>query len=192
MTEALLQSNGATPTKENEVATAKRKTKRVSKSLMARTLLQENPNISVAEFMRKTNTSLKKAYTLRWAARKALGITARETKTKETLGDMATRLGVTVKQAAEIRHKRVIDQHKYEKEIKAEAKPSSDPVNHPAHYKTGGIETIDFIEAKNLGYNLGNVVKYITRADHKGNKEQDLLKAAWYLQREIEHAIGAR
>lgn len=63
--------------------------------------------------------------------------------------------------------------------------PASDPVNHPAHYKVGGIETIDFIEAKRLGYNLGNVVKYVTRADHKGNRKQDLEKAKWYLEREI-------
>jgi hypothetical protein len=63
-----------------------------------------------------------------------------------------------------------------------------DTVNHPAHYKVGGIETIDFIEAKNLGYNLGNVVKYITRADHKGNKLEDLRKAQWYLTRAIETA----
>jgi len=60
-----------------------------------------------------------------------------------------------------------------------------DPVNHPAHYTTGGIETIDFIEAKQLNYNLGNVVKYITRADHKGNRIEDLRKAKWYLEREI-------
>ncbi len=60
-----------------------------------------------------------------------------------------------------------------------------DPVNHPAHYTTGGIETIDFIEAKKLNYNLGNCVKYITRADHKGNRLQDLQKAKWYLEREI-------
>ncbi len=60
-----------------------------------------------------------------------------------------------------------------------------DNVNHPAHYKVGGIETIDFIEAKSLGYNLGNVVKYITRSDHKDNKLQDLQKAAWYLNRAI-------
>jgi len=60
-----------------------------------------------------------------------------------------------------------------------------DAVNHPAHYKVGGIETIDFIEAKQLGYNLGNVVKYLTRADHKGNKLEDLRKAQWYLTREI-------
>jgi hypothetical protein len=62
---------------------------------------------------------------------------------------------------------------------------NTDPVNHPAHYKVGGIETIDFIEAKQLNYNLGNVVKYITRADHKGNTQEDLLKARWYLNREI-------
>jgi hypothetical protein len=67
--------------------------------------------------------------------------------------------------------------------------PKADPVNHPAHYKYGGIETIDFIEAKELGYNLGNVVKYITRSDHKGNRKQDLEKAAWYLQRELSHML---
>jgi hypothetical protein len=60
-----------------------------------------------------------------------------------------------------------------------------DNVNHPSHYKTGGIETIDFIEAKSLSYNLGNVVKYITRADYKGNKIEDLKKAQWYLNREV-------
>ena len=62
-----------------------------------------------------------------------------------------------------------------------------DSVNHPPHYKAGGIETIDFIEAKSLNYNLGNVVKYITRADHKGNKLEDLQKAQWYLAREIQN-----
>jgi hypothetical protein len=60
-----------------------------------------------------------------------------------------------------------------------------DLVNHPAHYKVGGIETIDFIEAKKLNYNIGNVIKYLTRADHKGNRKQDLEKAKWYLEREL-------
>ena len=63
--------------------------------------------------------------------------------------------------------------------------PKHDPVNHPAHYTAGGIETIDFIEAKQLPYNLGNVIKYITRADLKGAKIEDLHKARWYLDREI-------
>lgn len=64
-------------------------------------------------------------------------------------------------------------------------KKLSDNVNHPAHYKAGGIETIDFIEAKKLDYHLGNVVKYITRSDLKGNKLEDLQKAQWYLNRAI-------
>jgi hypothetical protein len=63
-----------------------------------------------------------------------------------------------------------------------------DPVNHPAHYKVGGVETIDFIEAKGLNYHLGNVVKYVTRADHKGERLENLKKARWYLEREISHA----
>ena len=61
----------------------------------------------------------------------------------------------------------------------------ADLVNHPPHYKTGGVETIDFIEAKDLNYRLGNVVKYVSRAGKKGDPLQDLEKAAWYLQREI-------
>ena len=61
----------------------------------------------------------------------------------------------------------------------------TDMVNNPPHYTTGGVETIDFIEAKKLDYNLGNVVKYITRADHKGDRHEDLCKARWYLNRAI-------
>ena len=65
-------------------------------------------------------------------------------------------------------------------------KSMTDMVNSPPHYTTGGIDTIDFIEAKELGYHLGNVVKYITRSDHKGNTLEDLKKAQWYLNRAIE------
>ena len=61
-----------------------------------------------------------------------------------------------------------------------------DQVNNPAHYTDGGIQTIDFIEAKNLNFHLGNVVKYISRAGKKGDNLEDLLKAQWYLNREIE------
>ena len=64
-----------------------------------------------------------------------------------------------------------------------------DMVNHPPHYKTGGIETIDFIEAKSLNYHLGNVIKYVTRADHKGNRLENLKKAQWYLEREIAKSV---
>jgi hypothetical protein len=64
----------------------------------------------------------------------------------------------------------------------------TDAVNSPSHYTVGGIETIDFIEAKKLDYNLGNVVKYVTRADYKGNKLEDLQKALWYLNRAVDKA----
>lgn len=62
---------------------------------------------------------------------------------------------------------------------------TQDNVNHPPHYKVGGIEVIDFIESKKFNYNLGNVIKYVSRADHKGNRLEDLQKARWYLDREI-------
>lgn len=58
-------------------------------------------------------------------------------------------------------------------------------VNNPKHYNVGKIETIDFIEDQKLGFNLGNSIKYICRAEHKGKKVEDLKKAIWYLEREI-------
>lgn len=62
-----------------------------------------------------------------------------------------------------------------------------DPVNHPAHYTDGSIEVIDFIEDKNLGFHLGNAVKYIARAGKKDPEKtiEDLKKAVWYLNRRI-------
>ena len=61
-----------------------------------------------------------------------------------------------------------------------------DPVNHPHHY-TGhpsGVECITITE--HMGFNLGNAVKYIWRADLKADAIEDLRKAAWYINREIE------
>lgn len=60
-----------------------------------------------------------------------------------------------------------------------------DPVNHPSHYTYGKIETIDYIEDKGLGFNLGNAVKYISRAGHKYDTIEDQKKAVWYINREI-------
>lgn len=59
-----------------------------------------------------------------------------------------------------------------------------DPVNSPAHYLAYPVEVIEITE--HLNFCLGNVVKYALRADHKGNALEDLAKAAWYLNREIE------
>ena len=64
----------------------------------------------------------------------------------------------------------------------------SDNVNHPAHYTDGKIEVIDFIEDKKLNYHRGNAVKYICRAGKKdpAKEIEDLQKAAWYINREIQ------
>lgn len=74
-----------------------------------------------------------------------------------------------------------------------ERKRQREAVDHPAHYQDGArhrvcsepIECIDVVET--LGFNLGNVVKYIWRADAKGERLEQLRKSAWYLQREIEN-----
>ena len=66
----------------------------------------------------------------------------------------------------------------------------NDNVNHPPHYTFSAIQGIDAIEAWRLGYRLGNVVKYVARAAHKGAELQDLKKARWYLDREIEKRGG--
>ena len=65
---------------------------------------------------------------------------------------------------------------------------SHDVVNNPSHYAEGReFETIDVIEDWGLGYHLGNAVKYISRAGRKDDILQDLRKAQWYLNREIEN-----
>ena len=57
-------------------------------------------------------------------------------------------------------------------------------IDHPSHYNMG-IEAIDYIESHNMNFNIGNVIKYVTRAKHKNNELEDLKKSLWYLQREI-------
>ncbi len=61
------------------------------------------------------------------------------------------------------------------------SKPNN--VEHPKHYTVGSIECIEFIEDQDLPYHLGNAVKYITRCRFKGNEEEDINKAIWYLER---------
>lgn len=67
-----------------------------------------------------------------------------------------------------------------------------DNVNHPSHYTDGKIEVIDFIEDKKLNYHRGNAIKYIARAGkkHKNKEVEDLRKAIWYLEREIQRIQG--
>ena len=61
----------------------------------------------------------------------------------------------------------------------------TDVVNHPSHYTFGTIEVIDVIEDWQLEFHVGNVMKYIARAKHKGRELEDLKKAQWYLNRKV-------
>jgi hypothetical protein len=135
---------------------------RVNKIELVRKMLEANPNTKAAEVAKKLGITKTYTYVLLSTARKA-NLKPEEILQPIVIAKFRERMealgGVTITEI--------------------------DPVNRPPHYTTGGIETIDFIEAKKLGYNLGNVVKYITRADHKGNKLEDLRKAQWYLSREI-------
>ena len=61
-----------------------------------------------------------------------------------------------------------------------------DPVNHPAHYTAhpSGVECITVTE--HMNFNVGNAMKYLWRAGSKGDALEDLKKAAWHVNREIE------
>lgn len=68
------------------------------------------------------------------------------------------------------------------------AAKSKEHVNHPDHYggEDNPYEAIKVIDAWELGFCLGNTIKYISRAGKKDSELQDLKKAAWYLNHEIE------
>jgi hypothetical protein len=135
--------------------------------MSVRKFLLQNPNATTREVIKATGTLAKSVATMRCILRKE-GVNCTPPKRKRKVIDLTI--------AGSPLPPKITDKTEF---------IMPDPVNHPAHYTTGGIETIDFIEAKNLNYNLGNAVKYITRADHKGNRLQDLQKAKWYIEREI-------
>ena len=148
---------------------------KVNRMLLVRKMLEANPKIKTSEVMSKLGTAKSYTYVLMSKARKL-------NKESKPQGKLLYRLTGTQAILAQKMGVPVEDYAKLHGEVVGVA---DDPVNNPAHYTKGGIETIDFIEAKKLNYNIGNVVKYLTRADHKGNKLEDLRKAQWYLTREI-------
>jgi hypothetical protein len=155
--------------------------KKVTKAAQVRSYVAANPKAKPQEVADATGVSIQYVYTVLWNAKKKAGVKAKKT----TLTLPKIKKGMA-------EHKKIMDETiKGWKTLSITSSNTPmqiemfDPVDHPAHYKVGGIETIDFIEAKKLNYNIGNVVKYLTRADHKGNKMEDLRKAQWYLTREI-------
>jgi hypothetical protein len=145
-------------------------TKKTSRAAKMRRYFAVNPTATTTEVAKKFNTSYQTAYMAKKSMDKMVSdavhelTKGREVQRKpkwETIFMQTSNTPITMEE------------------------PAADPVNHPAYYKVGGVETIDFIEAKDLSYHLGNAVKYISRADHKGNRLQDLEKAKWYIERAI-------
>lgn len=159
-----------------------------SKAAKIAKYMQENLGLSVADIAKKFNVSKQSVYNTRYKLNKR----RKENTVTLTASQVAIaqRMGITAEQYA--RHLAALDKPKIRlmgtrDPQMPKFQPKDDPVNHPAHYTDGGIETIDFIEAKRLGYHLGNVIKYICRAGKKGTNMglQDLQKARWYLDRAI-------
>jgi hypothetical protein len=75
--------------------------------------------------------------------------------------------------------------------IAMEGLRNMEKINHPPHYGGEGntYETIKVIRAWNLGFSLGNAVKYLSRAGKKdpATRIEDLKKAVWYIQEEIDY-----
>jgi len=157
--------------------TEKTKVKKASRASLMRQYYNGNPNATPTEVAKKFKTTYQVAYMVKRELDKRK---VEDLPRKQGAGNFK-RIAVFTS------NKPILNPEITVEEINIE-EPKADPVNHPAHYKIGGIETIDFIEAKSLGYHLGNAVKYITRADHKGNRLQDLQKAKWYIDRAIEKA----
>lgn len=142
---------------------------RISKLEKARRLLRVTPTLTALALSEKMGISRNYAY-------KLMSNVKDEVKVEDE---------VKSKIPPEVLSQLVYDVSQRKAKIRMMQGDAEETVNHPPHYKVGGIETIDFIEAKGLDYCLGNVVKYITRSEHKGNKKEDLLKAQWYLTRAI-------
>jgi len=139
--------------------------------MSVRKFLEQNPNAKTKAVVKATGASPKTVYSVRWKIRQE----QKDNVIDLTIAGSPLRPKTRMQGCGDVPQ---VTHYEF-------GNSNVDFVNHPPHYTTGGIETIDFIEAKKLGYNLGNVVKYITRADHKGSRIEDLRKAKWYLEREI-------
>ena len=159
----------------------------MSKATQAVNLVAANPNITAKELAKKLKTKMPYAYKLLSEAKRRYS----ESPAGGMLGKPKTPMQASKpRESWQLAYVTTSGQSILEGGPTEAELNGTDNVNHPAHYKTGGIETIDFIEAKNLNYHLGNVVKYITRADHKGDRLENLKKAQWYLNREIQKGEG--
>lgn len=150
----------------------------MSKQEKIRRAILKYPKLKAKDLAKKIGVSLQDVYSTRYLMKKqneANGYTPLEMKEGVEVG------GLTLTKKDDLYS--WVNTSKVEVEV-----AEKEEVNHPPHYTVGGVEVIDFIEAKGLGFSLGNVVKYVVRAGHKGDPLQDLQKARWYLERAIQKA----
>jgi hypothetical protein len=189
-------------------------TKRIkqARASKVREFILLNPDMSAQFIADKFSVPLQTVYNLRYHLKKKLAEKGQELKRSANVDEQVTQVKVTrIEQLlnewsnapAEIvtpktpqQHvKDILDNWQPPKTITPVTAPilesewkniiQPDPVNHPAHYTHGGIETIDFIQAKLTpeefrGYLKGNILKYGSRIGHKDNDMQDAGKLAWY------------
>jgi len=157
--------------------------KKLSKSAQAKVMLAEGKTVDEIVEALKCNKAL--VYMVRKAHFPEMGRKYKERK-KYTRKEIVKALDFkTVTSLDDIRDRLPAPMRKLVAEGARKKLAEINAVNHPAHYTTGGIEVYDFIKAKKLSYELGNVVKYVSRAEYKANKLQDLQKARWYLDAAI-------
>jgi hypothetical protein len=188
--------------------------KKVTKAAQVRSYVAKNPKAKPAEVAEAIGVGLQYVYTVLWNAKKKAKVLKREgaprkgvtlnlikatnealkkefeaKRTQEQVDKYWQAVGEVQKAGLSAARVAELTAQAGKPKLRMQSSESQiemfDAVDHPEHYKVGGIETIDFIEAKKLNYNIGNVIKYLTRADYKGNKLEDLRKAQWYLTREI-------
>ena len=157
--------------------------KKLSRAEKIRRYLNANPNMPIKDVAKKFDTTYQVVYMVRQEMRKRERFAANElppamTPMPEDKDGFVYRWVNTNALSEDAKDELAA------KLITVE-EPMNDPVNNPHHYTVGGIDTIDFIEAKGLSYHLGNAIKYISRSYHKGSRREDLEKAIWYINREL-------
>jgi hypothetical protein len=167
----------------------------MTKTEKIRRALLKYPKLKAKDLAKKIGVSVQDVYSTRYLAKKQnkangyapleMPINMRKEMLKEVVPGLNALFGVEYNKYSE-KPSEVKDGDEELKAINLLFPKAKEEVNHPPHYTVGGVETIDFIEAKRLNFNLGNVVKYLSRAGEKDSDPlQDLQKARWYLNREI-------
>jgi hypothetical protein len=157
-------------------------TKRVKqvRASKVREFILMNPDISAQFIADKFSVPLQTVYNLRYHLKKKLAEKGQELKRSANLDEQVTHIKAT-------RIEQLLNEWNPPKipDTPVVMVVQPDPVNHPTHYTHGGIETIDFIQAKLTpeefrGFLKGNILKYGSRLGHKDNDMQDAGKLNWY------------